>query len=171
MCSRTYRYRRLDQGLPRKALGQSGKIPQSPWQNVPPLECFLRHIIARHECDTRAQLKDIRVPTLVLVGAEDHISASNLSHRTSSEELAKGIPNAQLALLPGECHHFFYTEPAAAHKIIRDIFWERVKYIAHCAVATNGHANNSDRNPYLAKSYAISAVSIVLIDRGQSSRP
>ena len=25
-----------------------------------------------------------------------------------------------LALLPGECHHFFYTEPAAAHKLIRD---------------------------------------------------
>ena len=94
------------------------------WQNIPPLECFLRHIIARHECDTRAQLKDIRVPTLVLVGAEDHISASNLSHRTSSEELAKGIPNAKLALLPGECHHFFYTEPATAHKIIRDFLRE-----------------------------------------------
>ena len=100
------------------------KFLQVRWQNMPPLECFLRHIIARHECDTRAQLKDIRVPTLVLVGAEDHISASNLSHRTSSEELAKGIPNAKLALLPGECHHFFYTEPAVAHKIIRDFLLE-----------------------------------------------
>ena len=56
------------------------------WQNIPPLECFLRHVIARHECDTRAQLKDIRVPTVVLVGSEDHICASNLSHRSSSEE-------------------------------------------------------------------------------------
>jgi pimeloyl-ACP methyl ester carboxylesterase len=100
------------------------KFLQVRWQNMPTLECFLRHIIARHECDTRAQLKDIRVPTLVLVGAEDHISASNLSHRTSSEELAKGIPNAKLALLPGECHHFFYTEPAAAHNIIRDFLRE-----------------------------------------------
>ena len=89
------------------------------WQNMPPLECFLRHIIARHECDTRSQLKDIQVPTLVLVGAEDHISASNLSHRTSSEELAKGIPmrnwrSCQVSAIT------FSIPAAAVYKIIRD---------------------------------------------------
>ena len=36
--------------------------------NPPPLEAFLRIVIARQETDTSGRLKDIRVPTLVMVG-------------------------------------------------------------------------------------------------------
>jgi hypothetical protein len=35
-----------------------------------------------------------------------------------------GIPNWKLTLLLVECHYFFYTEPATAHKIIRDFLGE-----------------------------------------------
>ncbi|MBI2358504.1 MAG: alpha/beta fold hydrolase [Deltaproteobacteria bacterium] len=36
--------------------------------NLPPLECYLRHVIARQAHDTGGRLKDIHVPTLVMVG-------------------------------------------------------------------------------------------------------
>jgi hypothetical protein len=33
--------------------------------------------------------------------------------------LARGIPDAQLVVLPGERHSYFYTEPGRVHGIIR----------------------------------------------------
>jgi pimeloyl-ACP methyl ester carboxylesterase len=45
---------------------------------------------------------------------------SDLSHRAGADILAKGIPNANLVVLPGERHSYFYTEPAEFHRIIRN---------------------------------------------------
>ena len=87
---------------------------------IPPIESYLRHVIARQEHDTTEQLKDITVPTLVIVGSEDHASASGRSHRLDAEILAAGIPNAKLAVLAGEAHNYFFTNPNEAHRIIRD---------------------------------------------------
>jgi pimeloyl-ACP methyl ester carboxylesterase len=88
--------------------------------NPAPLECYLRHVIARQEHDTSARLKDIRVATLILVGQDDHGGASGLSHRAGAEILARGIPNATLVVLAGERHNYFFTNPDAAHRIMRE---------------------------------------------------
>ena len=88
--------------------------------NLCPVEFYLRHLIARQSHDTTGRLKDIRVPTLILVGEDDRNVTSDINHRSSSEVLARGIPNAKLAVLAGERHSYFFANPAAAHKTIRE---------------------------------------------------
>jgi len=88
--------------------------------NLASVECYFRHVIARQEHDTLNRLADIRVPTLVLVGDDDHAVVSDISHRNGAEILAKGIPNAKLVLLPGERHSYFFSNPEAAHTAIRE---------------------------------------------------
>jgi 3-oxoadipate enol-lactonase len=92
--------------------------------NLPPLESYLRHVIARQEHDTSGRLKDIRVPTLILVGEDEHRAESDMSHRTSAEILANGIPNSRLVVLPGEGHNYFFSAPEATNKLIRDFLVE-----------------------------------------------
>lgn len=88
--------------------------------NPASVECYFRHVIARQEHDTRHRLKDITVPTLVLVGEDDHTVVSDMSHRKGAEMLAEGIPDARLVVLPGERHSYFFSNPEAAHRAIRD---------------------------------------------------
>ncbi|HZD40592.1 MAG TPA: alpha/beta hydrolase [Terriglobales bacterium] len=88
--------------------------------NLCPVEFYFRHVLARQEHDTSGRLKDIKVPTLILVGDDDHFIVSDMSHRAGADILAKGIPNSQLVVLPGERHSYFYTEPEKVHGIIRD---------------------------------------------------
>jgi 3-oxoadipate enol-lactonase len=87
---------------------------------IPPLESYLRHVIARQEHDTTDRLKDIKVPTLVMVGSDDHQSATGRSHRMDADILAGAIPDAQLAVIPGEAHNYFFTNPGEAHRIMRE---------------------------------------------------
>lgn len=87
---------------------------------IPPIESYLRHVIARQEHDTTDRLKNITLPTLVMVGSDDHVSATGRSHRMDAEILAGGIPNAKLAVIAGEAHNYFFTNPGEAHRIIRD---------------------------------------------------
>jgi len=89
--------------------------------NPPPLEAFLRIVVARHESDTSARLKDIRVPTLVTVGAaEGAPDAAGISHVTSSDVLARGIAGAKLVTIPGQGHYYPFVDPGTTHKIVRD---------------------------------------------------
>jgi aminoacrylate hydrolase len=86
----------------------------------PPLETFLRFVVARQETDTSGRLKDIKVPTLVMVGeAEGEPDASGISHMTSSEVLARGIPGAKFVTLPGQGHYYPFVEPLPFHAAIR----------------------------------------------------
>lgn len=87
--------------------------------NLCPVEFYFRHVLARQEHDTSGRLKDINIPTLILVGDDDHFVVSDMSHRAGADILAKGIPNAKLVVLPGERHSYFYTEPAQVHGTMR----------------------------------------------------
>ena len=87
----------------------------------PPLEWFLRAVVARQETDTTARLKDIRVPTLVTVGdGEGKPDASGISHVSSSEVLARGIPGAKFVTIPGQGHYYPFVDSQRFHKIVRD---------------------------------------------------
>jgi pimeloyl-ACP methyl ester carboxylesterase len=55
-----------------------------------------------------------------LVGEDDRNVTSDINHRSSSEILAQGIPNSKLVVLSGERHSYFFANPDAAHKTIRE---------------------------------------------------
>jgi len=86
--------------------------------NLCPVEFYLRHLIARQSHDTSQRLKDIKQPTLILVGDGDQNMTSEINHRMSSEILVKGIPNSKLVLLPNERHSYFFSNPDVAHRAI-----------------------------------------------------
>lgn len=88
--------------------------------NLCPVEFYFRHVLARQAHDTSRRLKDIKVPTLIFVGDDDHFVVSDMSHRAGADILARGIPNSKLAVLPGERHSYFYTEPEKVHGVMRD---------------------------------------------------
>jgi pimeloyl-ACP methyl ester carboxylesterase len=88
--------------------------------NLGSVEFYLRHVLARQGHDTSGRLKDIKIPTLVLVGEAEGDPKAAMSHRTSSGILAKGIPNARFVMLPKQKHNYFFIEPDLAHKAIRD---------------------------------------------------
>jgi pimeloyl-ACP methyl ester carboxylesterase len=93
-------------------------------QNLCPVEFYLRHLLARQGHDTSGRLKDIRQPTLILVGEDDRNMTSEVNHRMSSDILANGIPHSKLVVLQNERHSYFFANPDAAHKIIRDFIKE-----------------------------------------------
>ena len=88
--------------------------------NLCPVEFYLRHLIARQGHDTSQHLKDIKQPTLILVGDGDVNMTSEINHRMSSKILAKGIANSKLVILPNERHSYFFSNPDLAHRTIRE---------------------------------------------------
>ena len=92
--------------------------------NLCPVEFYLRHVLARQSHDTRDRLKDIRVPTLVIVGEQEGDPNIATTHRASSEMLAKAVPGAQFVVLPGQKHNYFASAPETVHRIIRDFLSE-----------------------------------------------
>ena len=87
--------------------------------NLATLEDYLRHVVARQVCDLSGRVREIKHPTLVLVGEQDHGSATGSSHRVTSETMAQELPNGRFAIIPNEAHNYFMTNPDAAHRIIR----------------------------------------------------
>ena len=85
-----------------------------------PVEFYLRHVIARQKHDVKDRLRNLALPTLVLVGNEEHHVTSDSSLREAAVFLAREIPNARFHTLPGEKHSYFFVNPAAAHEAIRE---------------------------------------------------
>lgn len=88
--------------------------------NLCPVEFYLRHVLARQSHDTSGRLKDIRVPTLILVGEREGDPKVVMTHRMSSDILAKGIPNGKFVVLADQKHNYFASAPEEAHRVIRD---------------------------------------------------
>jgi 3-oxoadipate enol-lactonase len=62
-------------------------------------EVFRAACMALAELDLRPQLGQVKLPVLVLVGEHDEATPPPMSH-----ELAAGLPNAQLRIIPGCAH-------------------------------------------------------------------
>ena len=78
------------------------------------IEAELRH--ARNELDafTNAEAGDIRVPSLIVCGAEDKMTPPALS-----QDLEKRIPGARLELIENAGHFAMMEEPEAFNGILR----------------------------------------------------
>ena len=68
---------------------------------VPPLKCYLRHVVARQCHETTHLIHKIKAPTLVIVGSKDIHEGGTGSHVESAKVLAEKIPNAELVLVKG----------------------------------------------------------------------
>lgn len=87
---------------------------------IAPLENYLYFVLARQEHDHTARLRQINVPTLILVGDDETHGAADRTHWAAAHHLAREIPDAKLVVVQGEGHHYLATNPAAAHKAIRE---------------------------------------------------
>ena len=96
------------------------KFLQVRMSGIAPLENYLYFVLARQDHDHTPRLKEITVPTLVLVGDDENHGATDNTHWAAAHQLAQAIPNAKLVVLAGEGHHYLATNPAAAHKAIRE---------------------------------------------------
>ena len=88
------------------------------WENRPDLENYLRHVVARQEHQTADRIKDIRVPTLVLIGDRDTAAMGTGMHTEQSEFLVRHLPKATLCVIPGAAHGFFWEMPERTVKIV-----------------------------------------------------
>ena len=90
------------------------------WDGRPQLEDYLKHVAARQEHRTTDRLADIQVPTLVVIGdADTHVGGTG-SHWEQSQFLAARIAGAELRVVHGARHGFFWTHPDEVVGILRE---------------------------------------------------
>jgi pimeloyl-ACP methyl ester carboxylesterase len=87
---------------------------------VPPLKCYLRHVVARQCHETTEIVHRITAPTLVIVGSKDTHEGGTGSHVESSQALARQIRNAELVLVEGGRHGYLREMPEKGHPPILD---------------------------------------------------
>lgn len=93
--------------------------------NPPPLAVFLGHVVGRCEYDATPRLKDIRIPTLVMIGDdEDHGAMHGTTHKQFAEQLAAAICGARLAVIPRQGHYYLHADPVTTHRVIREFLTE-----------------------------------------------
>jgi pimeloyl-ACP methyl ester carboxylesterase len=81
------------------------------WEHRPSLEEYLRHVVARQEHQTADRVGDLAVPTLVVVGDRDTHVAGTGVHWDASAWLVDHIPGAELAVVEGSAHGYFWQDP------------------------------------------------------------
>jgi pimeloyl-ACP methyl ester carboxylesterase len=89
-------------------------------EEVPPLKCYLRHVVARQCHETTDVVHKIKAPSLVIVGSKDTREGGTGSHVESSKALAEKIPNAELVLVEGGKHGYLREMPEKGHPPILD---------------------------------------------------
>lgn len=81
---------------------------------------YIHLSIARHNWEATHRLGDVRVPTLVLIGNNDKARSN---HLLQAEILKHRIPSAELKVLEGQSHGFFWQAPNETNGVILD--WVR----------------------------------------------
>ena len=71
--------------------------------------------IARHNWEATQHLSDVSCPTLVLIGNHDRARSN---HLVQAEALTKRIPGAELNVLDGQSHGFFWQAPEETNQVI-----------------------------------------------------
>ncbi|MEZ5145090.1 MAG: alpha/beta fold hydrolase [Acidimicrobiales bacterium] len=97
------------------ALGLLG--PVGPLALSTPPEAFVAQIEAILDLgdDIRFELRDVAVPTLVLVGSQDILTPLG-----DSEEIASLVPGAELAVIGGAAHGFMFEHASSFNRTVLD---------------------------------------------------
>jgi pimeloyl-ACP methyl ester carboxylesterase len=88
------------------------------WAGRPSVRDYFQHVAARQQHDTLDRLRDITQPALVLVGDRDTHRRGTGSHVEQSEHLARELPRADLVVLPGVKHGYFWEAPEKSASVV-----------------------------------------------------
>lgn len=88
---------------------------QLAWATHAKLPEFIHLCMARHNFEGTHRLGDVKSPTLVLIGEGDTIGSNHVSQ---SQILKDRIPGAEMKLLKGQSHGFFWQAPDQTNEII-----------------------------------------------------
>ena len=87
---------------------------------VPPLQCYLRHVVARQCHETTDIVDRIKAPTLVIVGSKDTHEGGTGSHVDSARALADKIAGSEFVLVESGRHGYLREMPEKGHPPILD---------------------------------------------------
>jgi len=90
---------------------------QLAWATHSKLPEYIHLIIARHNWEATHRLGDVRCPTLVVIGDGDD---GRSNHLAQAEILTRRIPGAELQVLKGQSHGFFWQAPEETNGVILD---------------------------------------------------
>jgi pimeloyl-ACP methyl ester carboxylesterase len=88
------------------------------WEGRPSVRDYFQHVAARQQHNTVDHLAEIGQPALVLVGDRDTHRRGTGSHLEQSEYLAKELPNADLVVLPGVRHGYFWEAQEESARVV-----------------------------------------------------
>jgi len=85
-------------------------LADAVWRGQSSVEMFRRHEDARLTWDTLGKAAEIKVPTLILCGAEDDVSRRGSTPVGTARRLAESTPGAELFLIPNTKHMTFWDD-------------------------------------------------------------
>ena len=83
-------------------------LADAVWSGQSTVEMFRRHEDARLTWDTLAKAREIKVPTLILCGADDDVSRRGSTPVGTARRLAELTPGAEMFLIPDTKHMTFW---------------------------------------------------------------
>ena len=93
---------------------------RSGFENPTPLETIVKQMVAIQGFDASGRVGEIKAPTLVIHGAVDVLVPT-----ANGKALAEKVPGAELRIIPGVAHMFFWEKPQDSAEIITE-FLSRV---------------------------------------------
>ncbi len=85
------------------------------WETHAKLPEFIQLVMARHSFEGTHRLGDVRCPTMVLIGDGDTVGSN---HVAQAQVLKDRIPGAELKVLEGQTHGFFWEDPEGTNDVI-----------------------------------------------------
>jgi pimeloyl-ACP methyl ester carboxylesterase len=85
------------------------------WATHAKLPEFIHLCIARHNWEGTHRLGDVKAPTLVLIGEADNVGSN---HMAQAKVLMERIPGAEMKVLKGQSHGFFWQAPEETNQVI-----------------------------------------------------
>ena len=87
------------------------------WATHAKLDPFIHLCMARHNFEGTHRLGDVQAPTLVLIGEADTVGSN---HIAQAKVLLERIPGAEMKVLKGQSHGFFWQAPEETNQVILD---------------------------------------------------
>ena len=91
----------------------AASLAEALWSGQSTVDLYHIHEQARLSWDTLAEAPRVKVPTLVLCGAEDGVERRGSTPAATAKMLAPLIPGAELALIPKTRHMTFWDGDGA----------------------------------------------------------
>lgn len=98
---------------------QAATLAKALWSGQSTVEQYRLHELARLTWDTLAEAPRVKVPTLVLCGADDGIERRGSTPEATARALAPLIAGAELALVPNVRHMTFW-DGTGALEVLQD---------------------------------------------------